>query len=1049
MKKRLIIMLTIVCMLLPIFCVSAEADMVNVARFQLAIASSEMAEHGADLANDGINDNSLHTWWKSADGDSSSYWQVDLGLPYKLSKIELEARIDANAEERTNIRILASETESFKEPVELAVISEDYGEMFEADITKKVRYRFIRVEKTDAKALSIGEIRVFVKKGDILQGIDAVSLAGQIPATDEEGRYVLPSDVVGTKYEKAAGLLSALNIMRGYPDGDFLPNDAITRAEFTTVVMRLIGAKTDVSTRSFADVATDHWAYGQIEMAYKKGIVNGIEPGIFSPDTAVLTPQVIKMLVVALGYQEAAVLCGGYPFGYMEIANQIGLFDGVSIENGDNITRGEIALICVNALDADIMKPGIMSNMEIHTAIKNETVLTECLHMDKNKGIVTGVGNTSLTKVNSKKAPTYIEIDGVEFETEIPNAASYLGYHVEYYYEDDESSDVKKIVALVMTTKNETVTIDSSNLIKVENDMLYYNPEDEEKIGLEDDMDLVYNGVCLSVYDKKTDLVPKSGSVILIDNDGNGEVDVYIVRKIDNYVVDSVNTLKKQVYAKNRQGALTLDSDESDITIIDKSTGENVELSAINEWNILSVMESRNETGKKCYYVIVSTELIRGTYKGKGRDYAVIDDKEFKTAECFDKNSVELGSKGMFYLDAENKIAAFNGDNEASVKYGYLRTLDAQNIDMADRLALRVFTDKGIFETLKCAEEVIIDGNPYKDPEIAEDYIKRVGAENGAQAIRYSVNAKGEVKNIYTVTGSLSLDYDAQAENPAPMTSGRGYYYTIAGTFDALFSIDTDTVIIELPSTSLSSEKDYKLLSAAGVRAGRYYYVEAYDTGEERVAKLLLFTSGASGGASDSSTFFLVEDILRTINEDGDEVYEVTGLYNGEKKTYITDAECSVDVEDFTPGTVMTLAFRGEAITDYDIKFFRGTKPEDASNASVSEDTPQYGANIQGMMGTLWLGYGTVETKKDGIIRVSFENVDKVNPGSSSDFTNYKERIINLANVRIYYFDSEKDKVHLASASYVLDKKTVGSSDASKVLVRADSGNFAEMIILD
>lgn len=1051
MKKRLIILLTIAFMLLPTFYVSAEDSLVNVARFQMAVASTEANGHGADLANDGINDNSTHTWWKSADGDAKAYWQVDLGLPYKLTKIELEARIDANAEERTNIRILASETESFKEPVELSVITEDYGEMFSLDVTKKVRYRFLRVEKTDAKALSIGEIRAFVKKGDIPQGIDTVSLAGQIPATDEAGRYVIPADVIGTKYEKAVGLLSALNIMRGYPDGDFLPDEAITRAEFTTVVMRIMNQSLSASTRSFVDVTTDHWAYNQIETAAQTGIINGIEPGIFSPDTQVLTPQVIKMLVIALGYGEAAENAGGYPYGYNDIASKIGLFDGVTIENGDNITRGEIALLCVNALSADVMKAGLSYGTEIHTAIKNETALTEYLKVQKDKGIVTGAGNTSLTKVNSKKAASYLEIDGVEFESDIPNLTSYLGYYVEYYYEKDENEDVKKVVALVLSAKNKTTVINAADLIKVENNTLYYNPEDEEKISLDSKMDLVYNGVCLSVYDKKTDLIPKAGSVTLIDNDNDGEIEVYIVRKIDNYVVNWVNSLKYQVYSKNNDGALVLDPEESEVTIVDKSTGNSVELSEITEWNILSVMESRNESGKKQYYVIASNELVRGTYSGRGRDYVVIDDKEYKIAECFDKTSVELGAKGIFYLDAENKIAAFNGDETPGVKYGFMRAVNAKAVDMSDRLQMRVFTDKGIFATLNSAEEIYIDGKPYEDIALAETYLKTVsGNETGAQAIRYTLNGKDEVKTIETVSGALSKDYDAAANDPAPMTTNRGYYYTSAGTFDALFSVDAETVFIELPETSVSNEKDYKLLSSAGVRAGRYYYVEAYDTGEERVAKLVIFTGGASGGAADSTTFFLSESILLSIDGDGEEAYEVTGIYAGEKKTYLIDSELPVNISDFAPGNVLTLAFVGEKITDYELKFYKGEKPEGAPSASVSEATPQYGANIQGMMGTLWLGYGTVETKKNGIIRVSFENTDKVNPGSSADFVNYKnDLVINLANVRIYYYDSQKEKAYVASSDYVLDRATVGDIDASKILIRADSGNFNEMVILD
>jgi len=1049
LKKRLIILLTVLALILPTFYVSADSELVNVARFQMSFASTEAEGHSADLANDGINDNPDHTYWKNADGDTKPYWQVDLGLPYKLTRIELEARKGAGENERKNIRILASETENFKESVELTNFAVDYGEMLTVEVTKKAKYRFIRLEKTDAHALSIGEIRVLVKKGDIAQGIDAVSLAGQIPSTDEEGRYTVPSDVLGTRYEKAVTLLSALNIMRGYPDGDFLPDEAITRAEFTTVAMRLLANTMSLSTRSFVDVSADHWAYSQIESATKLGIVNGIGNDMFSPDTPVLTPQVIKILVSVLGYGEAAEQMGGYPDGYNNIAASLELYKDVEL-SGDNITRGEIAILVYNALETDIMSAGLAGDYEIHTAIEDKTVLTEYLGLEKDKGIVTGVKNTSLAAVAGKRDSDYLEIDGKAFKSNIPNAYSYIGYSVDYYYENDEDEEEKNVVALIKSRKNQTYEINAKDIIKIEDDTIYYDFENDEKLTLAPDMDLIYNGVCLEVYDKKIDLKPASGTCLLIDNDGDGEIEVYIVNKIDNYVVKSVNPSKSQVYSKNVSGVLTLDAEESDVTITDKSTGKAMVLSEVSEWNVLSVMESRNESGKKHYNVIVSTELVRGTYNGIGKDYVQIDDRSFEVAECFDTDSVELGAKGIFYLDAENKIAAFSGDAEPGVKYGFLRAAGEDKNSMEEGLSLRVFAESGSFVTLKTAEKYVIDGQEYTDPKKAEAYLKLSGIEGTtAQAIRYTVNAKGEVKSIETTNGSLSKDFDAANGNPAPKTNGKGYYYTTAGTFDAAFTVDEKTVMIELPPEGLSSEKDYNLLSAAGVRAGRYYYVEAYDTGEERLAKMVIFTGGASGGASDSTTFFLAEEINLALNADGEEAYEVRGLYSGEEHTYFIDSDLDVDVSDFKPGTVLTLAFTGDVISDYEVKFFEGDKPEGAPNASVSTNTPQYGANIQGLMGTLWLGYGTVETKTNSTIRVSLANSDVQTPGSSADFVNYEEVMINLANVRVYYYDSEKEKATVANAGYVLDKATVGADEASKVLVRADSGNFVEMIILD
>ena len=51
------------------------------------------------------------------------------------------------------------------------------------------------------------------------------------------------SDVPTTaSYEKAVSALSQLGIIKGYDDGTFKPDNDVTRAEFTAMLMRTMGA---------------------------------------------------------------------------------------------------------------------------------------------------------------------------------------------------------------------------------------------------------------------------------------------------------------------------------------------------------------------------------------------------------------------------------------------------------------------------------------------------------------------------------------------------------------------------------------------------------------------------------------------------------------------------------------------------------------------------------------------------------------------------------------------------------------------------------------
>ncbi|CAH1206707.1 hypothetical protein PAECIP111893_02590 [Paenibacillus plantiphilus] len=70
----------------------------------------------------------------------------------------------------------------------------------------------------------------------------------------------------------AAGAIDSLNqtgIMKGYPDGTFLPQKMLTRAEAVTTINRLFerGPLFGVEKSSWPDVALTHWAFKEIEEA--------------------------------------------------------------------------------------------------------------------------------------------------------------------------------------------------------------------------------------------------------------------------------------------------------------------------------------------------------------------------------------------------------------------------------------------------------------------------------------------------------------------------------------------------------------------------------------------------------------------------------------------------------------------------------------------------------------------------------------------------------------------------------------------------------------
>lgn len=161
-------------------------------------------------------------------------------------------------------------------------------------------------------------------------------------------------DVNDYALENKIETLSNYNIINGYDDGSFKPNNLITRAEFCKIMIDTILADAaENSQNSFADVSDNHWAREYICISKGLGIISGVSDTLFAPDDNVTYEQAIKMIVAALGYNEEAVEMGGYPNGYIDQANLLGIMSGLSYNKTDYATRGDIATMIYNALNID------------------------------------------------------------------------------------------------------------------------------------------------------------------------------------------------------------------------------------------------------------------------------------------------------------------------------------------------------------------------------------------------------------------------------------------------------------------------------------------------------------------------------------------------------------------------------------------------------------------------------------------------------------------------------------------------------------------------
>ncbi|HEY9692665.1 MAG TPA: S-layer homology domain-containing protein [Oculatellaceae cyanobacterium] len=96
--------------------------------------------------------------------------------------------------------------------------------------------------------------------------------------------------------------LADRNIISGYENGTFKPDQAVTRAEFAALVQAAFpdNKETRPQGYTFKDVSTKHWAYSKIQKAYKTGFMSGVTTTNFAPDTKIPRVQALVTLTSGL-----------------------------------------------------------------------------------------------------------------------------------------------------------------------------------------------------------------------------------------------------------------------------------------------------------------------------------------------------------------------------------------------------------------------------------------------------------------------------------------------------------------------------------------------------------------------------------------------------------------------------------------------------------------------------------------------------------------------------------------------------------------------------
>ena len=648
----------------------------------------------------------------------------------------------------------------------------------------------------------------------------------------------------------------------------------ITKAEIAGMIIGTLYPEVDFSSmiskgNAFKDVPFEHPHYPVITAAKDLGIVNGDAEGSFNPDKQINLAEGIAMLINALGYTHHAAQLGGFPTGYYQIANEIGMLKNVNIGLYDTVNGGDAVRLIYNSLFANTVETVSISNKGVELRVNpNATILSDKFSIYEYIGTVIDDGITSIegdsindteravVRVNSTGSTIKAYVNGCDLK-------SYLGMRVKVFVKNNENEGRYEFIYAAPYKTDSVVTLNTKDIINVTDSYVEYDEDlstsksDKIKLSAERPV-LVYNGV--KIIDKTLEeIIPQDGFLKFIENNGDGNYDLVIIYSFNyqngsfesyarNIVVDRVITdLDEEGIAClfNPSASVDLFEDEYIYSFVLNDSIKS--LKDITEGMVVSVAEAPEKIDGKTYYqlavsssvkedVLEYTEGNNRLYFGDNEYYDLSTSLTAIKASAF--SSLKIGKNVKAWIDITGKIAYVKTEEGSSKNYAYI--VKAVKKSQGDEYVLvKFYTKDGKMLSLPASEKVVVDGISMAGKSL-NDVISAINERSSAAAILDGAEPTGRPA-IVTVSNDKIIKIDTDTPNKNLTGGGISktyeqqsvvqYYEEDAESFDTLkaafrspralapsgtnktvggkYFMTSDTVIINVPEIDTYALKTY------------------------------------------------------------------------------------------------------------------------------------------------------------------------------------------------------------------------------------------------
>ena len=684
--------------------------------------------------------------------------------------------------------------------------------------------------------------------------------------------------------------------------GEYKPEEPMTRLQFAGILAKIMNVSPVTEpAQIYTDIARRHFMSGTLESLNKLGLMKGIGANEFGKDVEITLPMVSAALCRALGYKEFAEYYSGYEAGYLTMADQAGLFKGIS--QGESLKAKDVIRILYNFMNSEIYATvGVSDGNYIKEATSGNTILKVYHNIASIRDILNTNQVTSLTSKNGT-GDTSVVIGNIRLDTNGASLNQYLGYAVEAYY----NIESEKILFAGRTNKNEALTISSEAFSSYSSERIFYFKDSNEyKVTLSSTADIIYNGK-FEPFSKKLFDTLVNGNISLIDNNGDSKFDVAFINSYVNGVVDTKSSDGMVIRFKNNVASITLEDYEA--FDIRDAAGKNLPFETISQNNILSICESKDKS-----YILITV----GTASHIGSLSEIYNDENVTRLNIGGKlvpadpvfvntNSfLKPGITGEFFTDAYGKVAYYSEMATRSAGYAYFIGLWDEG-ESYDYVNVKMYTEGKQLVELKTAKKVTIDGvsgqsckelinnkqlfnwTKEEDPNNPGTLIETKGKAK-PQLISYKLNSDGDIIKIDTPY------YNVGVENPQNtimlVTSGSLRYDGIDIAFGEDVYLNGGCRVFTIPNENIAfaEDEEFDIKAPSSLfRDESYYNITAYKTSLDTLGADILITKRGTGGSFDSYDHaYIVSDITEVWDEKEETaVKKLSYFFQGKERSCI------------------------------------------------------------------------------------------------------------------------------------------------------------------